>query len=184
MSKFIRAGLAALSVAAVLAASSAMAQQQKLSFLAAEYSAATLPFWEKVVADFEAANPDIDVTLEVVGWNTIHDLTAQRIAAGTLPDLVNTATIWVPEWVDAEAIRPLGPDLIDPALQSDFVPALFEKGAAYKGENWGLPIAAAARAILFNKALIEQAGLDPAAPIVTWDDYRNMIVTVKEKTGS
>jgi multiple sugar transport system substrate-binding protein len=179
-----RLGLAAIAAIASFATSGALAQQQKLSFLAAEYSAATLPFWEKVVADFEAANPDIDVTLEVVGWNTIHDLTAQRIAAGTLPDLVNTATIWVPEWVDAGAIRPLGADLIDPELQADFVPALFEKGATYEGENWGLPIAAAARAILFNKGLVQQAGLDPDAPIATWDDYRTMIVTIKEKTGS
>ena len=140
-------------LAVVLLASTAYAQQ-KLSFLAAEYSAKTLPFWEHVVADFEAANPDIDVTLEVVGWNTIHDLTAQRIAAGTMPDLVNTATIWVPEWVDAGAIRPLGADLVDADKQADFVPALFEKGAVYNGENWGLPIAAAARAILFNKGLV------------------------------
>jgi multiple sugar transport system substrate-binding protein len=183
MTNRLGAGLAAFTVTALLAISGAAAQQ-KLSFLAAEYSAATLPFWEKVVADFEAANPDIDVTLEVVGWNTIHDLTAQRIAAGTLPDLVNTATIWVPEWVDAGAIRPLGPDLIDPALEADFVPALFAKGASYDGKNWGLPIAAAARAILFNRALVEQAGLDPDAPIATWDDYRNMIVTIKEATGA
>jgi multiple sugar transport system substrate-binding protein len=158
--------------------------QQKLSFLAAEYSAKTLPFWEEVVADFEAANPDIDVTLEVVDWNTIHDRTAQRIAAGTLPDLVNTATIWVPEWVDAGAIRPIGDDIVDPALKADFVPALFEKGAVYEGENWGLPIAAAARAILLNKGLLEQAGIDASAPIATWDDYKTIITTVKEKTGA
>jgi multiple sugar transport system substrate-binding protein len=171
-------------VLAVAALATPTLAQQKLSFLAAEYSAKTLPFWEHVVADFEAANPDIDVTLEVVGWNTIHDLTAQRIAAGTMPDLVNTATIWVPEWVDAGAIRPLGADLIDADKQADFVPALFEKGAVYNGENWGLPIAAAARAILFNKGLVAQAGLDPEAPIATWDDYKAMIVAVKEKTGA
>jgi len=173
---------AGIAIGALLAG--AAAAQQKLSFLAAEYSAKTLPFWEQVVADFEAANPDIDVTLEVVGWNTIHDLTAQRIAAGTMPDLVNTATIWVPEWVDAAAIRPLGDDLVDAALRADFVPALFDKGAVYNGENWGLPIAAAARAILLNRGLLAQAGFDPDAPIATWDDYRSIIVGVKEKTGA
>lgn len=173
----------AVALAAACFAGAAVAQE-KLSFLAAEYSAKSLPFWEKHVAAFEAANPDVDVTLEVVGWNTIHDLTAQRIAAGTMPDLVNTATIWVPEWVDAGAIRPLGDDLIDPALKEDFVPALFEKGAVYNGENWGLPIAAAARAILYNKALVTQAGLDPDAPIATWEDYKAMILAVKEKTGA
>jgi multiple sugar transport system substrate-binding protein len=178
-----RAGALALSLATILAAGNAMAQQ-KLSFLAAEYSAASLPFWEKHVAAFEAANPDIDVTLEVVGWNTIHDLTAQRIAAGTMPDVTITATIWVPEWVSAGAIQPLSDELMDPAQQADFVPALFEKGAEYEGQSWGLPVAAAARAILLNKKIVADAGLDPGAPISSWADYRDMIVTIKEKTGA
>jgi multiple sugar transport system substrate-binding protein len=181
--------LRSIAVVAALAATvssmpSAGAQEQKLSFLAAEYSAASLPFWEKHVAAFEAANPDVDVTLEVVGWNTIHDLTAQRIAAGTMPDVAITATIWVPEWVGADAIQPLSDALMDAAQQADFVPALFEKGAEYNGKSWGLPVAAAARAILFNKKIVADAGLDPDAPIATWDDYRTMITTVKEKTGA
>jgi multiple sugar transport system substrate-binding protein len=180
---FNRAGAALLSLAFMLMAGSATAQQ-KLSFLAAEYSAVSLPFWEKHVAAFEAANPDIDVTLEVVGWNTIHDLTAQRIAAGTMPDVAITATIWVPEWVGADAIQPLSDALVDPTQQADFVPALFEKGAEYNGQSWGLPVAAAARAILFNRKIVAEAGLDPNAPIATWDDYRNMIVAIKEKTGA
>jgi multiple sugar transport system substrate-binding protein len=117
-----RALLAAAASISLLATGAAGAADQiKLSFLAAEYSAASLPFWEKTVAAFEAANPDVDVTLEVVGWNTMHDTTAQRIAAGTMPDLVNTATIWVPEWVDADAIRPLDKDLVSPEKQADFV---------------------------------------------------------------
>ena len=84
----LRWGLMAAAVVVPMVAhiSSAVAEE-KLSFLAAEYSAASLPFWEKHVAAFEAANPEIDVTLEVVDWNTIHDLTARRMAAGTMPDV-------------------------------------------------------------------------------------------------
>jgi multiple sugar transport system substrate-binding protein len=175
---------AAVAISALSIAGPAFAEQVKLSFLAAEYSAASLPFWEKTVAAFEAANPDIDVSLEVVGWNTMHDTTAQRIAAGTMPDLVNTATIWVPEWVDADAIRPLDKDLVTPEKQAEFVPTLFEKGAAYKGQNWGLPIAAAARAVFYNDALMQQAGLDPKSPPKTWDEFKAAVLAIKEKTGA
>jgi len=174
---------AAFSAIAGSAATSAQAQTTELSFLAAEYSAVSLPFWEKVVADFEAANPDIDVTLEVVGWNVMHDTTAQRIAAGQMPDLVNTATIWVPEWVDADAIQPLSPALVSAAKQAEFVPALFEKGAEYNGQSWGLPIAAAGRAVFFNEAIFEQAGLDVADPPKTWAEFKDAIVAIHEKTG-
>lgn len=177
------AGAALSAAIAGAAATSAQAQTTELSFLAAEYSAVSLPFWEKVVTDFEAANPDIDVTLEVVGWNVMHDTTAQRIAAGQMPDLVNTATIWVPEWVDADAIQPLSPALVSAEKQAEFVPALFEKGAEYNGQSWGLPIAAAGRAVFFNEAIFEQAGLDPANPPKTWAEFKDAIVTIHDKTG-
>lgn len=177
--------LAAVIAAGVLGVQgTAWAAAQKLSFLAAEYSAATLPFWEKTVAAFEQANPDIDVALEVVGWSTMHDTTAQRIAAGRMPDLVNTATIWVPEWVDADAIRPLGADLVPAAKQAEFVPAIFDKGATYKGQSWGLPIAAAARAVFYNDALMKKAGLDPKSPPKTWAEFKAAIMAIKDKTGA
>lgn len=163
---------------------SAVAEPAKLTFLAAEYSAASLPFWEKHVAAFEQANPDIDVTLEVVGWNTMHDTTAQRIAADQMPDLVNTATIWVPEWVEADAIRPLDVELVPTEMQDGFVPSLFEKGAEYEGKNWGLPIAAAARALFYNVELMEKAGLDASSPPRTWPEFEQSLVALKEKTGA
>lgn len=162
----------------------ALAEQAKLSFLAAEYSAASLPFWEKQVAAFEQANPDIDVTLEVVGWSAMHDTTAQRITANQMPDLVNTATIWVPEWAGADAIQALGPDLASDAFKAGFVPALFEKGAEYNGKTWGLPIAAAARALFYNTDLFEKAGLDPGKPPKTWDEFKKAVLQIKEKTGA
>jgi ABC-type glycerol-3-phosphate transport system substrate-binding protein len=93
----------------------------------------------------EKANPGLKVNLRSVGWQQNHDSTAQMIAANQLPDLVNTATIWLPEWVKANAIMPVSSDIVSPALQKSFVPSLFQKGAEYQGKIWGLPIAAAAR---------------------------------------
>lgn len=152
----------------------------KLTFMVAEYSPKTKPFWEKHIATFEEANPSVDVTLEVVGWQQMHDTTAQRIAAGNLPDLVNTATIWLPEWVDSGALRTVGDDLLTPELKADIVPALLDKGAEYEGESWGLPIAAAARALFYNKDLFEEAGIADAP--ATWDEMRDATVAIKEKT--
>src|SRR5262249_31966171 len=74
-----------------------------LSFMVAEYSAKTAPFWQEQVKAFEAAHPGVKVSLEVVGWQQMHDTTAQRIAAGSLPGLVKTAATWLPERVEAGA---------------------------------------------------------------------------------
>ena len=152
-----------------------------LSFMVAEYSPTTKPFWEKQVASFEKANPGVKVTLEVIGWQNMHDTTAQRIAAGTMPDLVNTATIWLPEWADAGGIQVLTDEMISPELVADMVPALLEKGAGYKDQRWGLPIAAAARLMYYNTDLFAQAGIT-AAP-TTWSELETAAKAIKAKTG-
>lgn len=153
----------------------------ELTFMVAEYSPATKPFWDAQVESFNVEYPDVDVTLEVVGWQQMHDTTAQRIAAGNLPDLVNTATIWLPEWVEADAIRMVDEDILSEELESDFIPAVLTKGAEYEGELWGLPIAAAARAMFVNNTMLAEAGVD-AAP-ADWDQLAAATASIYDATG-
>ena len=174
------------------AATGAMAQSPALpgsgatgdiSFVVAEYSSKTGPFWEKVVQECESANPGLNINLEVLGWEQAHDATAQRIAAGTFPDLLNTATIWVPEWADAGALQPVSDSLVPADIKADFIPALYDKSALYNGQSWGLPIAAASRGLFYNTDLFTKAGLDPATAPLTWDDMKADAVAIHDKTG-
>jgi ABC-type glycerol-3-phosphate transport system substrate-binding protein len=70
-----------------------------LSFMVAEYSPKTAPFWQDQVKAFEAAAGVKIVSKSSAGGRCT--ATGLHIAAGSLPDLVNTATIWLPEWVEA-----------------------------------------------------------------------------------
>jgi multiple sugar transport system substrate-binding protein len=153
----------------------------EISFVVAEYSTKTAPFWEGVVAQCEEANPGLDIRLEVLGWQQAHDATAQRVAAGTFPDLLNTATIWLPEWIEGGALQPVTDELVPAEIRDDFVQALYEKSAVVDGVSWGLPIAAATRALFYNTDLFEQAGID--APPATWDELAAAAVAVREATG-
>ena len=152
----------------------------ELTFMVAEYSPATKPFWDAQVASFQEEYPDATVTLEVVGWQQMHDTTAQRIAAGNLPDLVNTATIWLPEWVESDAIRTVDDTILSAELKEDFIPAVLTKGAEYEGELWGLPIAAAARAMFVNNDMFAEAGVDAPA---TWDEMKAAAEAIHAATG-
>lgn len=153
----------------------------KLSFMVAEYSAKTAPFWQKQVDSFKAANPGVDVSLEVVNWQQMHDTTVQRIAAGAMPDLVNTATIWLPEWVKAGGIKEVSSDYVSDAVKADIVPSLFDLSASYEGKSWGLPIAVGGRGLFYNTDLMTQAGFDKVPG--DWAGLKDAIVKVKEKTG-
>jgi multiple sugar transport system substrate-binding protein len=177
------AGLALAAPLGLASRASADDLSGTLTFMVAEYSPKTAPFWQNQVKTFEAAHPGVKITLEVVGWQQMHDTTVQRIAAGSLPDLVNTATIWLPEWAEAGAIQEIGPDYVSDKVKGDVVPALLEKGAAYKGKALGLPIAAGGRGLFYNKKLFTAAGLDPAKPPATWDDFKKAIIQIHDKTG-
>jgi multiple sugar transport system substrate-binding protein len=176
--------VAALVVAAIAArtAPAAKKDSNSITFMVAEYSTKTVPFWKDVVKGFEKANPGLKVNLRSVGWQQNHDTTAQMIAANQLPDLVNTATIWLPEWVKANAILPVTSDVVPASVQSRFVPSLFQKGAQYQGKIWGLPIAAAARGMFYNKDLYKQAGI--ASPPATWSQLLADSVQINKKTGT
>lgn len=166
-----------------LLGSGAMAEDLsgKLSFMVAEYSAKTAPFWQKQVDSFKAANPGVEVTLEVVNWQQMHDTTVQRIATGAMPDLVNTATIWLPEWVKAGGIKEVSADYVSDAVKADIVPSLFELGASYEGKSWGLPIAVGGRGLFYNTDLLSQAGYDKVPS--DWAGFKDAVVKIQEKTG-
>jgi multiple sugar transport system substrate-binding protein len=174
----------ALSVAAAFIASSAPARTKddSITFMIAEYSTKSAPFWKDVVKAFEKANPGMKVNLRTVNWQQNHDTTAQMIAANTLPDLVNTATIWLPEWVKANAILPVTNDIVPASVQARFVPSLFQNGAEYQGKIWGLPIAAAARGLFYNKDLLKQAGI--SGPPRYWADLTKDATQIQKKTGA
>jgi multiple sugar transport system substrate-binding protein len=164
--------------------SGAAGNSTTLNFMVAEYSAKTAPFWNQTIAGFEKANPGTKVNLQVVGWQQMHDTTTQRIAAGTMPDLLNTAAIWVPEWADAGAIQPVSSTVVPATLQSAFVPTFLTNSATYKGQVWGLPIAGAARGMFYNKDLFTKAGLDPNSPPTTWQALLADAKQIKARTGS
>jgi multiple sugar transport system substrate-binding protein len=181
------AAVAALATFAGIASGAASHAGQKndsntITFLVPEYSTKTVPYWNDTVAAFEKANPGLHVNLQSMGWQQAHDTTAQMIAANQLPDLVNTATIWLPEWVQANAILPITSDIVSPDVEQRFVPALFQDSAFYKGKSYGLPIAAAARGMFYNKDLFKKAGI--SKPPTTWAEMLADAVKIKKKTGA
>jgi multiple sugar transport system substrate-binding protein len=160
----------------------AAADCSELSFLAAEYTTATLPHWQQLIKDFEEANPGVTVNLQVSGFQFLHDLIAQRIGVGKPPDVIHTATIWLAEWVKAGAVEPID-SVFDTAFLDTFDQNALKNGALFDGKTWGLPVALGVRQFYYNKDLLRQAGLDPERPPRTWDELKSFAVQIKKRTG-
>ena len=137
----------------------------KLKFLAMEYDTNTKPYMDKLEQAFEKANPGIELSIEVVDWNTGKDKLSTLVSAGNAPDLVNIATLWLPELVDLDVVEALD-TYATQEFRDKFIPISL-RGAEYQGKLYGLPIAVSARALYCNAGLLKAAGEQPPK---TWAD--------------
>lgn len=153
-------------VTLALAMTTALASAETLRVTVAEYSSLTGPYFEDAAAAFEAANPGTDVQIEVVPWDVLLQKLTTDISAGTNADLSIIGTRWLVDFVDEGIAAPLD-DYMDDDFRARFFD-VFLSPSVMGGQTYGLPVAASARAMYYNRDLLDEAGID--APPDTWDE--------------
>ena len=108
------------------------------------------------VEKFEAENPDIKLNLEVVSWNDVHTVVDTRIANNNAPDILNLDTF--SEFLPDGLLLPVK-DYCSDELFEDFFPA-FMKDFLVDGEYWAVPDLASARALFYNKDILDEVGVE------------------------
>ncbi|HET8985162.1 MAG TPA: ABC transporter substrate-binding protein, partial [Trueperaceae bacterium] len=166
---------------AVLIASSAVAQEAITVWYAGNFQDHMNLVNGELVPAFEAAHPDIDVTVEFIPWG---DLTAKlntAFATGTVPDVFMHGQAATAGLVAAGRLAPL-----DPYLESfdytDFGPT-FEQGTV-AGQHYLAPVYGSGNLLVYRTDLWEEAGLDPAKPPTTWDELLDIARTLTVRDGS
>ncbi|HEY0276332.1 MAG TPA: sugar ABC transporter substrate-binding protein [Paenirhodobacter sp.] len=130
-----------------------------------EYSANTMPYFQQAAESFTKAHPDTKIELEMVPWTALQQKLVTDISGGVNADLAVIGTRWILDYADQGVIEPLD-GRIDAAFKDRFFD-VFLTPSVVEGKNYGLPIAASARAMFYNKAILEKAGV--AEPPATWD---------------
>lgn len=157
----LMAGMSMLAIAA-------QADAGEVRVTVAEYSAKTAPYFADVKKEFEAANPSISVKFEVVPWDVLLQKLTTDITAGTNADLSIIGTRWLIDFVQQDVAEPLDgyikPDFKDRFIDTFLSPSIMD------GKTYGLPIAASARAMYYNKELFEKAGI--AKPPASWTELQ------------
>jgi arabinosaccharide transport system substrate-binding protein len=119
------------------------------------------------------ANPDrpITITYETIDYNQMHDnLLAAFLAGDGAPDLVDIEIGKFARYVKTEDnvhLLDLS-DVIEPYLP-DLIATRMAPYQAF-GEQLGIDYHLGAYLMYYNKALLDEAGIDPDS-IKTWDDY-------------
>lgn len=158
--------LAACLLAGVSMMSFGAAYAGEVRVTVAEYSAKTGPYFDAAKAAFEAANPGITIKFEVVPWDNLLQKLTTDIGAGTNADLSIIGTRWLIDFVNEDVVEPLDA-YMTPDFKGRFIET-FLSPSVMDGKTFGLPIAASARAMYYNKDIFEKAGI--AAPPANWDE--------------
>ena len=164
MRSSMKASVASLALA-VLAGAPAFAQQRTLTYYA-DYDPAPLAAMEGIIADFEAANPDIDVVLQNFdheGYKTA----IRNFLTADAPDLAN--------WYAGNRMAPFVNagqfmDVSDVWEANDLGTKLASAKASMTidGKQWGVPYTYYQWGIYYNKDVYAQVGAEVPA---TWDDF-------------
>ena len=134
----------------------------------------------KVIEQFEELNPGVTIEYEPGSADGYHDKLATELAGGTAPDIVQIDPETFPTYV-------ANGDYFFNLDDFDIDMSAFEEGyihqqinGYYDGQQLGLPTGIAGPAIVVNKALAEQLGVDLHIDNMQWNDIIELGKAVRE----
>ncbi|HKO50867.1 MAG TPA: extracellular solute-binding protein [Polyangiaceae bacterium] len=149
-----------------------------------------ITYWEKwtgfegeamaaVIDDFnaqEVAHAKVDrnyapIEVEKVTISKIEQKLLIAIAGGNPPDLAGHYSFSVAAYADHGALSELGPMLAKSGFDRTRYIEHYMKLGEYRGKTWALPLVPASTALVFNKRLFAEVGLDPERPPSTIEEF-------------
>lgn len=126
--------------------------------------------YNQVKADFEKANPDIQVELQFRSWGQPYlDYLIASAAAGTMPDVLQIGGNHQGPLGKAGLLLHLDDYIKRWGQFNDFPPGVRED-VTMNGHIVGLPYRADVRLLMYNKGDFDDAGLNREAAPQTWED--------------
>lgn len=120
---------------------------------------------------FNESQDSIYVECTPIPWNEHEKKVLTAILSEDPPDVVNLVTP-VPKWAARKALVNLDQIIDKDRLDTNqFFPALWHE-MKYRGSTYALPAYTGAFALLYNKKIFREAGLDPDKPPRTWDEVK------------
>lgn len=139
------------------------------------------PVIDKIVADFNASQDEIEVKHTYSPWGDIWTKELAAIAAGNPPDVVIND-------INATAIRGQEnqamnlSEFMDDDFSDKFYPELWN-ATLYEGDSYGIPFNTDTRVLFYNKDAFEEVGLDPEDPPATWEELEEYAAMLDVKNG-
>lgn len=123
---------------------------------------------DALVKEFNAgtgAEAGVNINLLIIPWDDYYTKLSVSMASRTAPDLAVMHSHQIATFVKQGALEAYTPEEVATAglVEAEYIAPLWKAGIVNE-QRYGVPIDAFPRHIYYNKALFEQAGLDPENP--------------------
>jgi len=129
--------------------------KQKVEFWTLSMKPKFVPYFQNLVQQFEAKNPDIEVVWVDFPWDILQLKLITAIAAGTPPSLVNLNVPWAEEYARDGLIVPVDNMMPNKAMYSKV--ALDD--LTFNGHIYGFPHYSNVNVVAYNSAIFAEAGI-------------------------
>jgi multiple sugar transport system substrate-binding protein len=174
-SKILIGSLAVLSSSTALAT---VAQADPISFILCGDE--VWPTQQAAIDEWNGANPDFPVEVQLVGWAQCQDRATQLAVAGDPVGLAYVGSRTLKQFALNDLIVEIPMTEQEKAAYYNYVPDT----VTFQGTQWGVPAAFSTKALFWNKDLFEQAGLDPEVPPKTWEEKIAFAKQITENTDA
>lgn len=136
-----------------------------------------------VIDAFEERYPDVEVTWEDVPGDGYNEKLVADAQAGALPDVVNLSTDSFQLLGDRGMLADVA--RLDPEVAEDYVPGAWKQfKLPGKGDGvYAYPWYVTPEILTYNKDLFERAGLDPAKPPTSVEQFFDYAEQIAAKSG-
>jgi multiple sugar transport system substrate-binding protein len=133
------------------------------------------------VEEFQAEYPNITVEPNEYEWAI--DTFAAQLAGGTLPTVFQIPFTDSQGLIQRGQVADITAEVEALPYAGNFNPNVLAVAQSAEGGTFGIPIAAYGIGLQYNRAMFEEAGLDPDAPPTTWAEVREAAAAIAEATG-
>jgi len=130
--------------------------------------------------DFEAKNPGMKVDVISLSWGQAFEKLSMMIAGGKFPDVIEMPDFWLSRYVSAGQIADMTPYLNKTSFDDDLEDDTFKYGSL-REKIYTVPYGYYLRAMLYNKKLFKQAGIEN--PPLTMHEFYQTAAKVSALPG-
>ncbi len=158
--------------------SSADSGPKTVHVLAMEQAGPTVDEMNTIVAEFNEDNPNVEVIIDYVSYDALHDkITTAMASSPPAYDVFLVDDIWYAEFAEAGYIWDIS-DKITDDMKNNIFEAAWDI-TVVDGKTYGLPWLLDQKYFYYNEEILNQAGFE--APPATWEEMVAQAKVIKEQ---